>query len=113
MKSDSKDFENEVYRLQAEFCKGMANPKRVLILNILKDGEKSVKELVEATGIPQSNLSQHLGLLRNLGLLETRHQGSKVCYSLADMRVAKACELVRSAIAERLRKANKMMEVTK
>ncbi len=107
------EAEEELYRLQAEFCKGMAHPKRIQILNILKEGERSVSELVGMTGIPQANLSQHLGVLRQLGLLETRRAGSTVCYRIADPRIVEACGLVRKAIGERLRKNRMLIEVTR
>jgi ArsR family transcriptional regulator len=108
----NREAEDELYRMQAEFCKAMAHPKRIQILNILKEGEMSVNDLANITGIPQANLSQHLGVLRQFGLLETRRAGSKVCYRIADMRIVEACSLVRKAIGERLRKARMAIEVT-
>jgi DNA-binding transcriptional ArsR family regulator len=108
---DSKrKAEEELYRLQAEFCKGMAHPKRILILNTLKQGEMSVNELADATGIPQANLSQHLSLLRQLGLLDARRKGSNIYYGIADKRIVEACSLVREAIGERLRRDRQVME---
>lgn len=108
---NSREAENELYRLQAEFCKGMAHPKRIFILDQLKDGERTVNELVGLTGIPQANLSQHLSILRQLGLLETRREGSNVRYRISDMRIVEACELVRKTIGERLRKTRMVIEV--
>lgn len=104
--------EEELFSLQAEFCRGMAHPKRIYILNLLKDGEKTVNELVRLTGIPQANLSQHLGVLRQLDIVETRRDGSSVHYSIGDRRVVEACELVRKSIGERLRKSKAVLEVT-
>ena len=106
------DAEDELHRLQAEFCKGMAHPKRVLILDVLKNGEKTVNELAAMTRIPQANLSQHLGMLRQLGILQTRRDGSSVYYQIGDHRVVEACELVRKSIAQRLAKARVAIEVT-
>jgi DNA-binding transcriptional ArsR family regulator len=103
--------EEELYRLQAEFCKGMAHPKRIQILRVLKEGEKSVNELARATGIAQANMSQHLSLLRQFGLLETRREGTNVYYSIADHRIVEACELVRSCIGERLRKSQVVLAI--
>ncbi len=110
MREDKRRAEEELYRLQAEFCKGMAHPKRILILNVLKEGEKSVNELSEATGIPQANLSQHLSLLRKLGLLDTRRDGASIYYSIADKRIVEACTLVREAIGQRLRRDRRALE---
>jgi ArsR family transcriptional regulator len=104
--------EEELYELQAEFCKGMAHPKRIYILNALKGGEKTVGELVRLTGIPQANLSQHLALLRQLEILQTRRDGSSVYYSITDPRVVEACELVRKSIGERLKRSRVVLEIT-
>jgi len=104
-KVNSEQADEELYRLQAEFCKGMAHPRRIQILRILKSGEKTVNELARLAGIPQSNMSQHLALLRQFGLLNTRRDGNSVYYAISDRRIVDACELVRSCIGERLRKA--------
>jgi DNA-binding transcriptional ArsR family regulator len=104
--------EEELYQLQAEFCKGMAHPKRIYILSVLKGGEKTVNELAKLTGIPQANVSQHLSILRKLDIVETRRDGSSVYYSIGDQRVVEACELVRKSIGERLRKSRAVLEAT-
>lgn len=112
MKDVKHDSEEEIYRLQAEFCKGMAHPKRIFILSLLKDGERTVNELAELAHIPQANLSQHLALMRQLGLLTARRSGLKVYYGIADYRITDACELVRRAIGERFRKSRAVLEAT-
>jgi ArsR family transcriptional regulator len=104
--------EEELYLLQAEFCKGMAHPKRIQILTVLKGGEKTVNDLSRLTGIPQANVSQHLSILRQLDIVNTRRDGSSVYYSIADHRVVEACELVRKSIGERLRRSRAVLEVT-
>lgn len=104
--------EEELYNMQADFCKGMAHPKRIYILTVLKDGEKTVNQLANLTGIPQANLSQHLSTLRQLGIVETRREGSSVYYSISDQRVVEACELVRRSIGERLKRSRTVLEVT-
>lgn len=97
--------EEQLTLLQAEFCKGMAHPKRIHILRTLKSGEKSVNELSRLTGIPQANVSQHLSILRQFGLLDTRRDGTNVYYAISDHRIVEACDLVRSCIGTRLRKS--------
>ena len=106
------EAEEELYRLQAEFCKGMAHPKRIQILRTLKGGEKTVNELAKLTGIPQANMSQHLALLRQFGLLNTRRDGTSIYYSISDHRIVEACELVRSCIGERLKKSQMVLTVS-
>ena len=98
--------------MQAEFCKGMAHPKRIQILRALKGGEKTVNELAKLTGMPQANMSQHLALLRQFGLLNTRRDGTSIYYSISDHRIVEACELVRSCIGERLRKSQMVLALS-
>jgi len=109
----SASAEEELTRLQAEFCKGMAHPKRIRILRVLKSGEKSVSELSKATGIPQANMSQHLSILRQFGLVDSRREGAAIIYSISDKRIVEACDLVRSCIGERLRRSQMVLAVSR
>ncbi len=103
--------EEELYRLQAEFCRGMSHPKRIQILKTLKSGEKTVTELARITALPQANLSQHLNILRQLGLLTARRAGTNIYYSITDPRIVEACDLVRGCIEERLRRSQALLAV--
>jgi len=94
----------EVFRLQAELCKSLADPKRLMIIHHLRDGPRSVGDLAEVLGLKQSNTSQHLAVLRKAGVISPQRQGNTVYYSLAIPSVAAACDMVREAVAERLQK---------
>lgn len=84
-----------IYELQAQFCKAITHPKRLMILDILKNkGEMTVTELVNATNIPQSNLSQHLTFLKNQGIVKVRKEGSNTYYSIANPRIVDACNII-------------------
>jgi len=108
-KQSRKNSTEEIYDIQAEFCKGLAHPKRILILNLLKHGELSVSQLVKMTGIPQANLSQHLGFLRQQGVLTARRAGMNIYYSIADKRIIEACDLIREIINERIRRTRSLL----
>ncbi len=108
----SERAEEELYRLQAEFCKGLAHPKRIHILRVLKDGERTVNDLARLTGLPQANVSQHLALLRQFGLLTTRRAGTSIYYSISDRRIVEACDLVRSCIGDRLKRSQMVLAVS-
>jgi DNA-binding transcriptional ArsR family regulator len=69
--------------LRARFFRGLADPSRLALLEALRDGERSVSELVAATGLTQSNASGHLACLRECGLVETRQAWRHVFYRLA------------------------------
>src|SRR5215469_10168780 len=65
-----------------DLLKAMSNPVRLLVLCQLAEGEKSVSDLEQVVSISQSALSQHLGLLRNRGLVKCRRAGQAALYSL-------------------------------
>jgi len=71
----------------AELLRAMANKNRLMLLCLLNDGERSVTELNETIQIPQSSLSQQLGVLRKEGLVSTRRDAQTIYYSLASKEV--------------------------
>ena len=91
---------DELYALHASFCQALSDPKRLLIVSALRDDERSVGELCQMIGARQSNVSQHLALMRHLGLVETRRAEGNILYRLADPRIAEAVELLRSVQAD-------------
>jgi ArsR family transcriptional regulator len=97
-----------IYELQAEICKILSNPKRVEIINALKEGEKSVKELVEILQIPKANVSQHLTVMKLRGILKSRRDGVNMYYSIANPKVIHACNLMREVLNELLLERSKM-----
>lgn len=107
---NERKFNDEIYKIQAEFCKGLAHPKRLLILNLLKERELSVSELVKITGISQANLSQHLGFLRQQGVVTARRAGMNTFYSISDKRIIEACNIVHEIINERIRRAQSLLK---
>lgn len=93
---------SELYRLHASVCKGLADPKRLLIINALRDGERSVTELCDMLGLPQTNVSQHLAVLREKDLVEVRRDGQWSYYSLTSPKIIEAMDLLRDVMSERL-----------
>ncbi len=94
----------KIYEMQAEVSKTLAHPIRLAILHSLREREKTVNELVEIIGVSQSNLSQHLAIMRQKQILETRRQGSNVYYRVANPDINKACDMVRAVLLDQLRK---------
>ena len=101
----------EIFQLQAEFCKSLADPKRLMIIHELREGEKSVNELAEKLGLKQSNTSQHLAILRKAGVIVPRREGNIVYYDLANPQIGEACDLVQSFIAEQLRSNHDLAKI--
>jgi DNA-binding transcriptional ArsR family regulator len=92
----------QLFKLQAEICKTLADPKRLMILHELREGEMSVGQLVSNLGLQQANVSQHLAILRERGIVNRRREGTSVYYGLANPKIAQACDLVREVLAAQL-----------
>jgi DNA-binding transcriptional ArsR family regulator len=86
--------------LQAKLFRGFADPSRLSILEALRDGERTVGDLVKDTGLSQPNVSNHLSCLRDCGLVNVRQQGRFAYYSLSDARVARLLALVDELLAD-------------
>ena len=86
---------SENIREASAAMQAMAHPLRLKILCLVGNQELSVLEIVEAVGTTQSNVSQHLGVLRGHGLLESRREGTKVFYRIPDPRVLRMIALTR------------------
>ena len=84
----------------ARFFYGLDDPTRVLILQLLLDGEKTVSELVRALGSSQGRVSTHLGCLRHCGYVRTRREGRNVYYRLADERVRALLRIAQELVAD-------------
>lgn len=91
-----------IYELQAEISKTLAHPIRLAILHNLKDGEKTVNQLTEAVGASQSNISQHLAILRQRQIVKTRKDGTNIYYRVASPKISQACDMVREVLIEQL-----------
>ena len=102
--------EIELYRLQAELCKTFSDPKRLLIMNELRSGEKTVSDLVQALGKPQAVISRHLAILRNRGVVKPRREGVNVYYSLTDPKIGEACDLVHEVLLNQLGKGKELAD---
>ncbi|MEW5817806.1 MAG: metalloregulator ArsR/SmtB family transcription factor [Spirochaetota bacterium] len=95
--------EERLYKIHADFCQALANPKRLKIINLLRNGEMSVNEMVARMGIHKANLSQHLSLMRQKGIVATRREGVNVYYHITNPKIVQACEIIREALQEQLR----------
>jgi DNA-binding transcriptional ArsR family regulator len=86
--------------LQAKLFRGFADPSRLSVLVALRDGPLTVGEIVEATGLSQSNASNHLGCLRDCGLVVAEQEGRYVTYHLSDDRVGELLDLTEMLLAD-------------
>jgi DNA-binding transcriptional ArsR family regulator len=93
-KSGIKDLPDRLLEPIAERFKALAEPARLRILRELRGGERTVTELIDATGLNQANLSKHLQLLHAQRFVARRKEGLYVHYRLADEDVFRLCDLV-------------------
>lgn len=100
----------ELFKLQADICKAMANPVRMEIVYALKEGEKSVGELVEITGLTKSNVSQHLSVLNKASMVKYRREGQNKYYAIANDKLLEACRIMREVLLEQLTDKQRLME---
>jgi DNA-binding transcriptional ArsR family regulator len=84
----------ELLELIATRFKVLGEPARLQILNVLRDGELTVTELVDATGLGQANVSKHLQLLLSMGFVERRKEGLFAYYTLSDKDVFRLCDIM-------------------
>ena len=91
-----------IYQLHAHFCKTLADANRLLIIAELTKGERSVSQLVEALGLRQANVSKHLAVMRERGLVQSRREGPAVYYALSDPRIFEAIKLLMRVQADQL-----------
>lgn len=101
MKS-SETVPPEVVQQVAEYFSVLSEPMRLRILNLLRDGEKCVQDLVEATETSQANVSKHLKVMLQAGILARRSEGTSAFYSVADGLSFELCNLVCDRIATRI-----------
>ena len=90
----------ELYSLHAEMCKVFSNPIRLEILNLLRGKEMSVTELIQKTKLSQANISQHLGIMKSKGIVESNRKGKNIYYKLTNPKIVKAFDIIREVLAK-------------
>lgn len=93
----------EVTRLHAQICSGLADPNRIMIIYSLAEGPRNVTEIAETVELPQPTVSRHLKILRERGIVRSEREGQTIIYRLCDHRVVQALDLLRGALGEMLK----------
>ena len=102
--------ELELFRLLADSYKAFSDPNRLIIINELRKGQKSVGDLVRILATPQAAVSRHLGVLRERGIVNARREGSNVYYSLSDPLICEACDVIQRIVAARIEKHTRLVD---
>lgn len=103
-------MDDMVFKIKADFLKGLAHPIRLHVIEYLKNGEASVGKLVQELGVEQSNLSRHLATLRDLGILEARQEKTTVYYSIHDQEIFKILRPIAELLKKKLKRSEKLLE---
>ncbi len=92
------DGREPFYEAKARIVSVLANPRRLEIVDLLCDRERTVSDLSASLRIAQATTSQHLAVMRKAGVVETRKEANFVYYRLADPRIANACRVMSEAV---------------
>lgn len=98
-----------IYQVKADFFKTLAHPARIRVLELLRDGERSVGELIPKVGLEASHLSQQLGILRRANVLQGRKEGSTVRYSVTDPRIFELLEVAKAILTSTLAESRQLL----
>jgi len=89
---------SQIFELQSEILKALAHPRRLEIVQLLRDQELCVSDIYEMLDLPQANISQHLMILRDTGVVTTRRDGKQILYKLTSPNIIKASDLLRTVV---------------
>src|SRR5262249_6011838 len=101
--------DDRIYELQVRICKAFAHPSRLRMLDLLSSREYSVSELQASLNISIPNVSQHLAILKNAGVVKTRREGKQIFCSLAIPEVKTACSLIREVLRAQVRNGRELV----
>lgn len=100
----------KLYELKAEIIQAAAHPIRLAIIEYLVDGEQCVCDIVETVEAQRSNVSRHLAVMLNAGVVECRKDGLKMMYSLKTPCIVKFLGCVEDALKERMESQTKLLK---
>lgn len=103
-------MQRPIYEVKAEFFKTLGHPARIRILEVLREGERAVSELIPEVGIEPSHLSQQLAVLRRAGLVRSRKDGSSVLYSVTEPRLFQLLEVAKGILTSSLTETRDLLE---
>jgi ArsR family transcriptional regulator len=95
--------------VKAELFKALGHPGRVRVLEVLRDGDRVVSDLVPLVGLEASNLSQQLGILRRAGVVTATRSGSSVVYSIADPAIPELLDAARTFLINSIHTSQELL----
>lgn len=89
---------SHVFDLHAQLLKALAHPRRLEIIQLLRDQQLYVSDIYEMLDLPQANISQHLTILRDAGVVTTHRHGKQIQYAISDPQILAACDTLRNVL---------------
>jgi rhodanese-related sulfurtransferase len=109
--AEHREFKDRLFEQFAQIGKALSHPKRLEILDLLAQAERTVEEIVRETAMPVASASQHLQVLKGAWMVESRREGLYVHYRLADEGVFRAWQAVRNLGETRLAEVDRVVEI--
>ena len=108
-KMASRNMQQNLYRRHADLCKVFSHATRLEVINVLREQERSVSDLARELGVGIGNLSQHLNMMKQRRVLESRKEGNNIYYRLANPKMLKAFDLIRETLLEDLERESEFV----
>ena len=108
-----KSTKKVLFEEQAEVAKALAHPLRIAIIDFLKDGPQCVCDIAEYVGAERSNVSRHLSVMVNTGILASHKQGLKVIYQLTCPCIMEFFACISGVLKEQAARSNRLLKALK
>ena len=103
-------MEDQIYQYHAEMCQVFSHPKRLEVINVLRDGEMSVTELALKLELTIGNLSQHLSMMKERHILLTRKEGNMVYYRILNPKLIRCFDMMREMLFDQIKQDAALIE---
>ena len=103
-------MEDQIYQYHAEMCQVFSHPKRLEVINVLRDGEMSVTELAQKLELTIGNLSQHLSMMKERHILLTRKEGNMVYYRILNPKLIRCFDMMREMLFDQIKQDAALIE---
>ena len=104
-------MDDQIYQYHAEMCQVFSHPKRLEVINVLRDGEMSVTELAQKLELTIGNLSQHLSMMKERHILLTRKEGNMVYYRILNPKLIRCLDMMREMLFDQIKQDAALLEV--
>lgn len=103
-------MEELAYKIKSDFLKALAHPLRLQIIEFLKNGEQKVGTIAKKIGIPQSSLSRHLFILREVGVLKSRQESTVIFYAIESQDIFEVLRPIAEMLRQKLKRTEKVLD---